>query len=49
MIALISLLFIAMIPIDFKLQIFPYTCLFTNFFVPILILVNSQALFQKKE
>ena len=31
---LVSLLFIAMIPIDFK--IFPYTCLFT-FFVTIVI------------
>jgi len=36
MTALVSLLFIAMIPIDLKLQIFPYTCLFT-FLVTIII------------
>ena len=36
MTALVSLLFIAMIPIDCKLQIFPYTCLFT-FLVTIII------------
>jgi len=33
---LVSLLFIAMIPIDFKITNFPYTCLFT-FFVTIII------------
>ena len=33
---LVSLFFIAMIPIDFKIQIFPYSCLFT-FFVTITI------------
>ena len=31
MTALVSLLFIAMIPMDCKLQIFPYTCLLTFF------------------
>ena len=36
MTTLVSLLFIAMIPIDVKLQIFPYTCLFT-FLVTIII------------
>jgi len=33
---LVSLLFIAMIPIDFKIINFPYTCLFT-FFAAIII------------
>ena len=36
MTALVSLLFIAMIPIDCKITNFPYTCLFT-FFVTIII------------
>jgi len=33
---LVSLIFIAMIPIDLKITNFPYTCLFT-FFVTIII------------
>ena len=36
MVAFVSLLFIAMIPIIVTLQIFPYTCLFT-FLVTIII------------
>ena len=36
MTALVSLIFIAIIPIDCKLQIFPYNCLFT-FLVTIII------------
>ena len=48
MTALVSLLFIAMIPIDCKITNFPYTCLFT-FLVTIVILVNSQVPFRKKE
>jgi len=47
---LVSLLFIVMILLIVKLQIFPYIyiCLFT-FFVTVIILVNSQAPLQKKE
>jgi len=48
MTTLVSLLFITMIPIDYKMQIFPYTCLFT-FLVTVIILVNSLVPFQKKE
>ena len=49
MTVLLSLLFIAIIPIDcIKLQIFPYICLFT-FLVTMIILVKSQAPHQKKE
>ena len=48
MTALVSLLFIAMIPIDCKITKFPYTCLFT-FCSKDLILANSQVPLQKKE
>jgi len=47
MTALVSLLFITMIPIDFKVTSFPYTCLLT-FLVTIMVLVYSQAPLQKK-
>jgi len=40
MTALVSLLFITMIPIDCKIKIFSYACLFI-FLVTIIILVNS--------
>jgi len=45
---LVSLLFVAMIPIDCKITIFSL-CLFVYFFVTIIILVNSQAPLQTKE
>ena len=48
MTALVSLLFIAMIPIDCKITIFFLTGLLM-FLVTIILLVNSQLLFQKKE
>ena len=45
---LVSVLFIAMIPIDCKITNFPYSCLFT-IFIKIIKLVDSQAPLQKKE
>jgi len=48
MTALVSLLFIAIIPIDYEITNLPYACLFT-FLVTIVILVSSQAPLQKKE